>query len=285
VRGNALAASVTLVAFLSLFPLLLVGIAVAGFLQANSSDFAGRAIDSLGLHGEAASQFRTALETASHSRKATSVVGVLGLLWASLGFTGALRLAFNTAWQVPDRGVRDKAVGLLWLGGAGLLFAAGALLTAAARWLPAFGRPLALCVGLFIAFGLFLWTSRILPNVDVGWRALVPGAVFGAIGLLALQIVGAYVVPRTVASASALYGTLGIVFAILAWLVFFGRLIVYAAVLDVVLYEAHEGTVISVVEVPRHEGATRASNRSGTSQPTTGGDGDIEAPVLLVHRD
>jgi uncharacterized BrkB/YihY/UPF0761 family membrane protein len=54
VRGNDLAASVTLVAFLSLFPLALVAIAVLGFLQANSSDFADRLVDNLGLTGAAA---------------------------------------------------------------------------------------------------------------------------------------------------------------------------------------------------------------------------------------
>jgi uncharacterized BrkB/YihY/UPF0761 family membrane protein len=70
-----------------------------------------------------------------------------------------------------------------------------------------------------------------------------------------------------VASSSTLYGTLGVVFALLAWLLLFGRLIVYTAVLNVVLYEAHEGTVLSTVQIPRHAGATREANRSGLSLP------------------
>ena len=45
---------------------------------------------------------------------------------------------------------------------------------------------------------------------------------------------GSIYVPRLVASSQALYGTLGIVFATLAWLLFFGRLLVYANVLNVV---------------------------------------------------
>jgi membrane protein len=266
-RGDELAASVTLQAFLGLFPLLLVGIAVLGFLQANSTDFASRVIDNLGLHGDAADQLRTSLETAARSRRVTSVIGLLGLLWAGLGFTGALRMALNRAWQVPDRGWRDRPVALVWLLGAGVLLLFGVAATASMRWLPGAARPGAIVVGLVCSFAIFMWTTRVLTNVDVGWRPLVPGALVGAVGLEVLKVVGAFVVPRTVASASALWGSLGLVFAILAWLLFFGKLVVYVGVVDVVLYEARAGTVVSVVELPRHAGATRETTRSGTSRP------------------
>ena len=67
------------------------------------------------------------------------------------------------------------------------------------------------------------------------------------------------------ASSSALYGSLGVVFAVLAWLVFFGRLIVYASVLNVVRWEEDHGTVTAEVQVPRLPGqvpveATRAGD-------------------------
>jgi len=59
-------------------------------------------------------------------------------------------------------------------------------------------------------------------------------------------------VPRAVGSSSALYGSLGVVFAILAWLFFFGRLAVYAAVLNVVRWEEEHGTVTVEIELPNH---------------------------------
>ncbi len=65
---------------------------------------------------------------------------------------------------------------------------------------------------------LWLWTSWILPNRRAPWRVLLPGALVGAVGLEALKIAGAYVVPRQVAKSSAVYGTIGTVFALLAWL-------------------------------------------------------------------
>jgi membrane protein len=78
-----------------------------------------------------------------------------------------------------------------------------------------------------------------------------------------LKAVGAYYVPRTVASSSQLYGSLGIVFAVLAWLLLFGRLVVYSAVLNVTRYERHEGTVTALVEAPPVPGARATASRSG----------------------
>ena len=49
-----------------------------------------------------------------------------------------------------------------------------------------------------------------------------------------LKIAASVVVPRMVAS-SELYGPVGVVFAVLAWLLLFGRLVVYAAVVEVVV--------------------------------------------------
>jgi membrane protein len=281
-RGNDLAASVTLQAFLGLFPLLLLAIAVLGFLQAGSADFADDVVRDLGLTGDAADRVEDALETAASSRRVSSVIGLVGLLWAALGFTGALRLAYNRAWQAEGRGVRDRAVGLLWLLGAALVFALGASATVLAQFLPGPARVPSVVLGAVVSFALFLWTSRVLPNVDVGWRSLVPGALVGAAGLEILKFLGGYVVPRTVGRATAVWGTLGVVFAVLAWLLLLGRLVVYSAVVDVVLHEAKEGTVVGVVDQPRRPGVTRVANRSGTGR--AGATSPDDATVVVAPR-
>jgi membrane protein len=264
VGGNQLASAFTLNAFLSIFPLILVAIAVLGFVAAGSqTDVAGRLVDNLGLKGESAKMLTDAVSAAKDSRKAASVVGFLGLLWSGLGLVGALQYAYNSVWQVNDRGMKDKAFGLVWLIGAAVLFVGGAAATTVLRWLPGFLAPVGILVGFGVSFGLWLWTSRVLPNTKVPWRALVPGALLGAIGLEVLKVAGAYYVPRAVASSSQLYGSLGIVFAVLAWLLLFGRLVVYSAVLNVVRYEEHQGTIQAVVEAPPVPGVRPVANRSG----------------------
>jgi membrane protein len=275
VGGNQLAAAFTLQAFLSIFPLLLVALAALGFAAAHyhgvpgaDADLAGRLVDRLGLQGESAKMLTDAVHAAERSRKAASVVGFLGLLWSGLGLVGALQFAYNSVWQVKDRGVKDKAFGLAWLGGAAVLFVGGAAATTVLRWLPGFLAPLGILVTFAVSFGLWLWTSRVLPNTKLPWRALVPGALLGAIGLEVLKFLGAYYVPKAVASSSQLYGSLGIVFAILAWLLLFGRLVVYSAVLNVVRYEQHEGTIRAVIEAPPVPDVRPIADRSGKLVPS-----------------
>jgi membrane protein len=78
--------------------------------------------------------------------------------------------------------------------------------------------------------------------------------------------VASFVVPRVVASSSELYGPVGVVFAVLAWLLLFGRLVVYAAVVEVVMWEKRHGTVQLTIEAPARPGvapvgATRAGEQ------------------------
>jgi membrane protein len=269
-NGNYLASAVTLSAFLSIFPLLLFAIAVLGFFSASTPDLAGSVVDRLGLTGDAAEGITKAVQTAEDSRKAASVLGIAGLLWSGLGLIAAFQYAINAAWQVTGKGWRDKLTGLMWLGGATLLFLTSFATSAVLRWLPGFLTPLGVLAGLSVNLALWLWTFKVLATREVGWKALVPGAVVGALGFEILKYVGGYYVPMAVSSASALYGTLGVVFATLAWLLFFGRLVVYATVTNVVRWEEDHGTVVLEMEVPRVQGETTLPvdvTRAGETKP------------------
>jgi len=269
-NGNYLASAVTLSAFISLFPLLLVVVAVVGFFSAGSGHLATDVVTRLGLTGDAAKTVTSTIGIAARSRKAASVLGLAGLLWSGLGLVAALQYGLNTSWQTTGRGWKDKLSGLAWLGGAALLFLASFALTAAIGLLPGWFAPLGIVIGLLVDIGLWLWTMKVLTNRDVGWAPLLPGAVLGAVGLEVLKALGAIYVPRAVASASALYGSLGVVFAILAWLLFFGRLVIYAAVLNVVRWEDRHGTTTIDLDVPAVPGdvaseATRAGEIRATA--------------------
>ena len=271
-HGREMALAITLSAFLSLLPLLLVGIAIVGFFSAASSkDLAKEVVDQLGLarSSDTARLITEAMHTAESSRKAASVVGLAGLLWTGLGVVRALQYAWNTAWQVPGRGLRDRAIGLAWLGGAGLLFAGSFFLSAAAQLLPWYMAPLGILAGLATGVGLWLWTARILPNRKVGWRPLLPGAVVGAAGFEILKV------------------------AVLGWLLLFGRLVVYSAVVEVVLWEERHGTVQLTIEAPARPGveplgATRAGQQrfaGSSARPVPGGSGVSPGKGWSIRRD
>jgi membrane protein len=272
VKGGYLAGAVTLAMFLSVFPLLLVAVSVLGFFSSGHPDLASRLLGDLGIPAgsDAADLVHHALVTAQKSRHAASIIGLAGLLWSGLGLVGALQYAYDSTWQVTGRGIKDKGLGLLWLLGTAVLFVGSFALTAATQFLPWFLAPLEIVAASSVSFGMFLWAEKLLPNRDIGWRPLVPGAVAGMIGFEVLKLVGSMYVPRAVASSSALYGSIGIVFAILAWLYFFGRLVVYATVLNVVLWERAHGTVTVDLRVPSLPGREEpVGTRHSDAVPTT----------------
>ncbi len=68
--------------------------------------------------------------------------------------------------------------------------------------------------------------------------------------LEALKVVGAYAVPQLVRHSSEIYGTMGVVFALLAWLLVFGRLVVYTAIVEARQWEGGHADHAEEVSVP-----------------------------------
>jgi membrane protein len=283
VGGGPLASSIALAGFLSIFPLLLVGIAVLGFVTHGTNDFPAEVVDQLGLTGRAAEQVLDVLDTAEESRRTASVIGFAGLLWAGLGVVGTLEQALDATWQVKGRpSWQAKLVDLAWLAGAGLLFLASMALGPAAAALPGPAVVPTVLLGLAIDTVLLVWMFRALTAVSVPWSDHLPGAVVGAVGLEVLKVAGGVYIPRAVSSASALYGSLGVVFAILAWLALSARLIVYASAYNVVRHEQRHGTVTVAIEVPNIQGAAPVqADRGGAvteAEQVPGDSGDPGSP-------
>ena len=232
IGGQVLAGGIALYGFLSLFALLVLGVAVLGFVSAGNDSLARDITSDLGLTGDAARIVVNSVDAARHSRRLTTVAGLGGIVWLGTGFALTIANAFDAAWGVPSRGLRDRAVGMVWLGGMAVLFSASAGATAAWALLPAVFAPLVIVFTLVANTALWLWTSWLLPNRRVALRSLVAPAIAAAVALEVLKVTGAYVVPHYVATSSELYGTIGVVFAILLWLLVFGRVVVYLAVLE-----------------------------------------------------
>lgn len=264
VRGTSLANGIALQTFLSIFPLLLVGIAVVGFVSAGDPDFTTELIDNLELEGDAADQITTAIANAEDSRQAASLIGVVGLLWSGLNLVLAVQRSIDSAWQTFGKGILDKLRALVWLLGAVVIFLGSFAVTAVINFLPGWAAPASILVGLAVNLGLFLWTFTWLGRLPIGVRARLPGAVFCAVGFEILKLIGTVYVPRLVSNSQALYGSLGVVFAIIAWLTLFGRLIVYGSVVNVLAYESSHGTVEIPLRAPRVDDALAlTADRSG----------------------
>lgn len=242
-NGGYAANAVTLIAFISLFPLLLVVISVIGLLTGSNPHISNDVVDFLGLTGDAAKTMSDTLSRARQSGAAGSIVGLVGMAWSGLSLVGALRLVVNLPRGMTVKGIRSRIIGIPWLVGAGVIGGLSIALSTVLNWLPGWTAPIAVLVSLAVGVALFVWTFWYLDAERPAPRALLPGAIVAAIGFEILKALGTIVLPRLVANSSATYGTLGTVFAILAWLLIFSRILVYSVVVNAVWADRHDAAV------------------------------------------
>lgn len=232
-HGNVSANSITLTAFLALFALTLLAVAVVGYLDRSNVDIATEITKWLGLSGDAAEVVTNAVRTASNSARFATVIGFIGVVTIGTSFAGAIATSYNLAWGVKNRGLIERARALVWLVGAGVLVAFSVWTTMLWTRFPKDLAFLVVIVTLFSNGVLWLFTSWWLPNRKVSFRAMLPAAAAGAAMLEALKVIGGIWVPRLVTRSSELWGTIGAVFALIAWILFFGRVVVYVTVIEV----------------------------------------------------
>ena len=87
-----------------------------------------------------------------------------------------------------------------------------------------------------VAFFLALFRF-FTPPCPLRWRNHLPGAIVATIGWLILQRLGALYVDRVIARGSALYGALGAIFGLLAFLYIATYVVLLAAELSAVAWE------------------------------------------------
>jgi uncharacterized BrkB/YihY/UPF0761 family membrane protein len=76
---------------------------------------------------------------------------------------------------------------------------------------------------------------QLLTAAPVPWRRLAPGAAAAAVAWSVLQAVGIALVTRQVERANLVYGVFAAVLVLLSWMLLTGRVLVYAAEINVVL--------------------------------------------------
>ena len=233
IHGNVNANSITLTAFLALFAVTLLAVALIGFLDTTNVDVAKEITNALGLSGDAAKVITNAVNTARKSARFASVVGFIGVVTVGTSFTNAVATAYNVCWEVKGRGLIDRARGLVWLAGIGVCFIAGVVLTDWWTSLPGWLAPLLAVVTVAINAVAWAFTSWWLPHRRVTFRAMLPAVLVGAVALEVLKVAAGIWVPRLISKSSELWGAIGVVFAIIAWILVFGRVVVYVAVIEV----------------------------------------------------
>jgi uncharacterized BrkB/YihY/UPF0761 family membrane protein len=237
VAGGLLAGAIAFRLFLWLVPFALVVVTIAGWITADAGLSTEDLAKRFGIVGVAAQYVQDASSESTTTLVIVLVIALYALLLASRSAVRAIRLAHLLAWRMPIVRFRGSTVAALWFAGgaAGLAATAGVINTVRAQD-P--GPGILLWFVLILIYGVvWLAASRALPHpADVPLRALVPGAVFFALGTEVLHILTVVWYANRLEHRSELYGGLGAAVVLLAWLYLLGRLAITSAVVNASLW-------------------------------------------------
>ncbi|WTO35497.1 YihY/virulence factor BrkB family protein [Streptomyces achromogenes] len=243
VKWARLAAAMTFVSFVALFPLLTVAAAVtaATLSPARQKTVEQRIADQFpGLSEQ--------LDLTSLVQNAGTVGVIAGavLLFTGIGWVGQVRDCLRAVWELPDQGenpvlakVKDTVI-LLGLGGALLVTLAASTLASAAvglvsrqfgldehGWGTALLQVTAFVVAVLADFLVLLYVLTLLPGVEPPRRRLLVAALLGAVGFELLKLLLSGYVQGV--AAKSVYGAFGVPVALLLWINFTAKLVLFCA--------------------------------------------------------
>jgi uncharacterized BrkB/YihY/UPF0761 family membrane protein len=239
--GGREAALITYYGFLSIFPLLLLGVAVLSRVLASHPDLRERLITAV-----VPEALRSTVE---HSLAAlpTSTIpfvfGLIGLLYSGTGVVFSVYQTLNHVAAVPhrlrapflSRYVRVFVMLVTLLVG-GLAVGALTVVATALPGQPGIQRAAAVLGSALVVFAVLLLAARLLLVRPAPVRALWPAAILGAAVVTLVLTVGAPLLARLVAKAGPVYGSFATVAGMFALLYLVGQGLVYAAEVAAVRY-------------------------------------------------
>ncbi|MEU9171770.1 YihY/virulence factor BrkB family protein [Streptomyces sp. NPDC048420] len=243
VKWTRLAAAMTFTSFVALFPLLTVAAAIAAAtlstkqqndLQDKIADQVPGISDQLNI-GDLVQNAGT-----------VGLIAAAALLFTGIGWAGSMRECLRAVWEMPDEDEnailrKGKDLGILvGLGGAVLVtLAISTVASALVDWIGGelglqeggAGRVLlriaAFAIAVLADFLLLLYVLTLLPGVEPTRRRLSVAALTGAVGFELLKLLlSGYM--QGVATKS-MYGAFGVPVALLLWINFTAKLVLFCA--------------------------------------------------------
>lgn len=229
--------------FFALFPLLLLLVAILGFLLGGNPEFRARILTAvletqIPVIGD---QINRSVSEIRGSGVALAI-GLAGTLIAGTSAIRALQHGMNEIWRVPPGrrpGVlagRLRGLAFLALLGTGVI--ASTLIAGiggtSRGFLPLGLRVAGLAASVALNFGLFLVAFRYLTTARITVSQVVPGAALAAFLWAGMQVGGGFVIRAFLARATDAYGFFAIVLGLMLWLFIGSNVILLSAEVNVV---------------------------------------------------
>jgi membrane protein len=225
-QGGYLAAAITYYAFVAIFPLLLIGSSVLGFVLQGHPRLQQE------IQTSALAQFPNVgdqLGRPGGLQGSTSavIIGSIAALYGVIGLGQVAHNAINVCWAIP-RNVRLNPIisrlrSLVWIIGAGLALVFIAVITSVGSHLDILGRDfgsevhwLALFMSVLVNAFVLALMMRVSTPRDERLRDVLPGATLIAVTWQLLQLLGGAYVEHVVKKASEMNAVFAVVLGLVA---------------------------------------------------------------------
>jgi membrane protein len=246
--ASRLAASLAFYTLLSLAPLVIIAVAIAGFVlgpEAARGQIAGALSGAVGR--EAAEGIQAVVASAHSSSSGTigTIIGAVTLFVGASGVFGELQFALNSIWEVRSKAgrgvwgeVKDRFFSFtMVLGVAFLLLVSlvlSAVLSAAGHFFAAclpggelFWQGLNFGLSLALVTGLFALIFKYVPDVEIEWGDVWVGAGMTALLFtIGKSLLGIYLGKASVGSS---YGAAGSLVVLVVWVYYSAQILFLGA--------------------------------------------------------
>jgi len=243
VKWTRLAAAMTFISFVALFPLLTVAAAIAAATL--STERQNELEDKIAEQVPGISE-QLNIEGLVQNAGTIGVIAGAVLLFTGIGWVGSMRECLRAVWELPEdegnpvlRKVKDTGV-LVGLGGAVLVTIAASTVASAAvgwaarglgideeGWGAVLLRVAAFGVAVLADFLLLLYVLTLLPGVEPTRRRLIVAGLIGAAGFELLKLLLSSYMQDV--AAKSMYGAFGVPVALLLWINFTSKLVLFCA--------------------------------------------------------
>jgi membrane protein len=210
------------------FPFLIIVSALAG--RSSARELGRR----LGLNHQAtAAMGHLFASSAATSRAVTGAAWVFFIL-GGVAVAGALQGLYQRIFELDHRATRDMPRELIWLAlWWGWLLAGGWV----GPWVRGRGPVVFGIVGLVVFTGFWWFTMWFLLAGRIPWRRLLPSAIATGVFWVSMEAVFAVVFSGMLISNELEYGPIGIVFALVSYMIAIGVVVILGAVTGIVWQE------------------------------------------------
>ena len=234
-------------AFVAMFPLILGGLALLGYLIQDQATLVGvQNVLLATLPTESQAEVLRTLKGVEQNRASLGLLAALGLLWSGTNFFAAMEFALNRIYRVKGRDfLKQRLLGVEMM----VIFAVAVALTVAVNTaLPALG----FITGWLIMTGLLYAIYRVVPNTRIQHREAWPGALLAGLCIEVLTL--AFPVYYQLTHRINLIGRgFALIFLLLTWVYLLSHLLLIGAVLNRlqiagVVPEPEHATVVPLTE-------------------------------------